>query len=210
MADSCNFAAPPDYRTSVPVVHGRSLCPGKGPSGAPWRGQARPARISWPRGLRGPGRPAGPWSQRCAAVGGRRAAPYPRAARPPAWRAAAFSSKVSGGEAASFFTPRAAQRPTAGNLYSPACCRITCAGRAGRLGRLCLEYRYLAALGLVQCLVSAFEGGPYRAGAGGVMIESYGHERSDRSYRAGTTVFDLLARSCDVPRTGARQSAGHR
>ena len=39
------------------------------------------------------------------------AAPYPRAARPPAWCAAAFASKASGGGAASFFMPWAAQRP---------------------------------------------------------------------------------------------------
>jgi len=31
------------------------------------------------------------------------------------------------------------------------------------------------------------------------MVESYGHVRSDRSYRAGTTVFDLLASKLRLP-----------
>src|SRR5438445_10146637 len=87
---------------------------------APGAGQAGACPYFLPEGpQRSPG--SGPAAGRRAAVrssldaGG--AAPYPRAARPPAGSAAALLVKASGGEAASFGV-WAAQRPARGHAAS--------------------------------------------------------------------------------------------
>ena len=97
LADSCNFGSSSEYRTPVHLRFLASACaPGTEAPDAPRPGRGRPgpARVSGPRGrsgLRGQGRPRR--GRRREAVrssleaGG--AAPYPRAARPPAWNAAA-------------------------------------------------------------------------------------------------------------------------
>jgi hypothetical protein len=97
LADSCNFGSSSDYRTPVHLWFLALACaPGTGSPDAPRPGRGRPgpARVSGRRGrrgLRGQGRPRR--GRRRQAVrssleaGG--AAPYPRAARPPAWNAAA-------------------------------------------------------------------------------------------------------------------------
>ncbi len=97
LADSCDFGSSSDYRTPVHLWFLASVyAPDTGSPDAPRPGRGRPgpARVSGRRGrsgLRGQGRPRR--GRRRQAVrssleaGG--AAPYPQAARPPAWNAAA-------------------------------------------------------------------------------------------------------------------------
>ena len=97
LADSCNFGSSSEYRTPVHLWFLASgLCAGHGLTGraAARAGQARACPCFLPQGpQRSPGsRPARRGRRRQAVrssleAGG--AAPYPRAARPPAWNAAA-------------------------------------------------------------------------------------------------------------------------
>ena len=91
LVDSCNFSALCGYRTPVHFVPRRPLVRGarwSPDAPRPGRGRLAPARISCLRGrsgLRGQARSAGPSPQAMRSrldAGG--AAPYPRAARPPA------------------------------------------------------------------------------------------------------------------------------
>ena len=96
LSDSCNFVPLRVSNASSPLVPGAGLCAGHGLTGraAPRAGQARACPCFRPEGpQRSPGSGPARRGRRRQAVrssleaGG--AAPYPRAARPPAWNAAA-------------------------------------------------------------------------------------------------------------------------